>query len=221
MRVFLCGLLLACLLFSLLGAVAQQQPDDEITKLIAQLASTDVLARQAALARAAGYHDTRLFPALKALLADDNPLFRAQTAQTVASCYGPTATPLIIPLLKDEFLTVRSAAMEALGATRDLQVIPLLLACANDPKAEARMQAVSGLGTLLCDLRDKAGVVEQLLPALFTLKDDAEPAISSRAEQKLQALIYKSPSSAALQDIAVTLLRADVPERTFSRLLGG
>jgi HEAT repeat protein len=82
-----------------------------------------------------------LLPALRELVRADDALLRARAAVALGRIGGADAVAHLTPLLEDEALVVRHAALLALGATGAMQAAPLLLHVAGHGSLPDRPEA--------------------------------------------------------------------------------
>src|SRR6185503_18053634 len=123
---------------------------------------------------------------------------RGEAAQRPGSA---AATDALITLLRtDPFGDVRSAAADGLGALRQPQTLPALLAALDDPHWIVRAAAAAALG----NFDDTSGV-----PRLLPLLDDQDDYIRPAAQKSLGGLIGRGAitDNATIQQVVAALTR--------------
>ena len=104
---------------------ALQLCDDDVTALVAKLASVEGLARKQAR-RCLVRQGDRAVVLLVQALADENPIMRTEAAEALLYLASPLAAPALVEALDDTEFGVRWLAAEALIALKCDGLAPLL-----------------------------------------------------------------------------------------------
>ena len=147
----------------------------------------------ARLVAAAGRFKARAaVPTIVAMLAHADPKVRAAAAEALGKIGDTDATPRVRPLLKDESLDVRKAAIAAVAALKDRESIPaLILAAESEPtqyEATVALAAMPDIRALHVHLRGLShrsqDVRKASVTALSAIRDEARPALERLAGRK-------------------------------------
>jgi HEAT repeat protein len=120
--------------------------------------------------------DARAIPALTQRLGEQQLDFR-ETILTSLERFGPSALPLLRPLLKHEHWSVREQTVTVMGFIADSSVIPDLHDSLRDPDWQVRLAGVMALGTFQ---------QPDAQAALKTVLEDEDPRIRLTASRFLE-----------------------------------
>ncbi|HWE40747.1 MAG TPA: HEAT repeat domain-containing protein, partial [Isosphaeraceae bacterium] len=149
--------------------------------------------RQARLIASLGRFKARAaVPTVVAMLTNPDPKVRATAAEALGKIGDTDATPKVRPLLKDDSLDVRKAAITAVAALKDRESIPaLILAAESEPThyeatiALAAMPDIRALHVHLRGLSHKSQDVRKAsTSALAAIRDEARPILERLAGRK-------------------------------------
>jgi HEAT repeat protein len=148
--------------------------------------------------------------ALASLLADSQTRLLATTA--LSQIRRPEIIEPLLSVVHDSQVTVRSIAIEALSSFHDARIPLVLLEGLNDPAAEVRKEAVTGLG-LRPDLWDELDLLHRLRPLLYDINRDVcqQTAIAigrSGRDEAAQALFEGLKSPATPVPLQIDFIRA-------------
>ena len=177
-----------------LASVEQIGSDAAIAALVDLLREPGLKAdRQARLIASLGRSKARAAVAtVVALLASPDPNVRAASAEALGKIGDTEATPKVRPLLKDDSLDVRKAAIAAVAALKDRESIPaLILAAESEPThyeatiALASMPDIRALQVHLTGLSHRSQDVRKASSAaILAIRDQARPALERLAGRK-------------------------------------
>ncbi|HEY9812754.1 MAG TPA: HEAT repeat domain-containing protein [Candidatus Sericytochromatia bacterium] len=107
--------------------------------------------------------------ALTNLLAEEES--RLLAVRSLAQIRSSQTITSLLTVVKDQNVTVRATAIEALSSFHDAIIPPILLSALQDLAAPVRKEAVVGLG-LRPDLRDELDLVNHIKPLLYDFNID-------------------------------------------------
>jgi len=148
---------------------------------ILQTAETDELVQGTAIAVA--QQDIAIVPLLAPLMATTTG--RSRVVRVLAQMPHPTTLPMLLALAKDEDVSVRSLAIEALSYTQHPAAVALLEGAVQDPVAAIRKAATAGLGTA-CD----GAIAHHRVALVAPLLADLNPAVAEQAAVTLGRLSH-------------------------------
>ncbi len=107
--------------------------------------------------------------ALTSLLSQEES--RLLAVRSLAQIRSSQTIAPLLTVVKDQNVTVRATAIEALSSFHDARIPPILLSALQDLAAPVRKEAVVGLG-LRPDLRDELDLVNHIKPLLYDFNID-------------------------------------------------
>ncbi len=120
---------------------------DEVERLIEQLKSGDVEARESAAVQLGDIKDKRAVPALIGALKDEDGYVRSEATYALGEIGDASAVPALIEALKDENECLREDAAWALGKIGK-SAVPALIEALKDKDRVVRKNAARALGEI-------------------------------------------------------------------------
>lgn len=140
-----------------------------IAALVELLKTSDNEELNAVAVAALGQIGSPAVAALTQLLAQENTRLLAVRSLSHIRC-SETIAPLL-SVVQDPQITIRAAAIEALGSFHDPRIPPILLHTLDDSAASVRREAVLGLG-FRPELQEELDLVNRLTPRLYDFNID-------------------------------------------------
>jgi HEAT repeat protein len=210
------GLFLVCFLSISTVARSSQDPSGSLTPLQLEvekqrlrLSSAEVEERRDAISRLASMQHPAASRAALAGLRDQTPVVRATSITAILSLPAEESSANLLPLLSDKDELVRREAAYALGTTRSVWAVPVLVdLLRNDKVDEVRGAAAVALGRIASEAA--------VIPLLNVLTGQADPTQKKKKAKREQNPFVLRSAARALGQIksrsAVPVLMATLQD---------